>query len=108
MASRTKLAEEVAGLSQRVDRFTARVEERFDGVDLRIEELRRHFDVIAEASRDDFRNLYDLVQAHMARMDARTDTLEVRLRAETKLGYDALDSRVTVLERKAPAEKHRR
>ncbi|MBF8299984.1 MAG: hypothetical protein HW394_354 [Acidobacteria bacterium] len=122
-----KLSEEVAGLSQhvdgfgqrvdtldqRIDRFEARVDERFeavdkrfdgvdkrfDRVDLRLDELRLRFDVIAEASRDDFRNLYDLFQAHMQRMEARTDTLAVTLRAEMTLGYDALDSRVTLLER---------
>jgi replicative DNA helicase len=120
MARRMKLSEDVAGLSERVDkldrrfdRFEARVDERFnavderfnavderfDGVDVRFDELRRHFDVIAETSRDDFRNLYDLFQAHMHRMEARTDTLAVTLRGEMKLGYDALDSRVTVLER---------
>ena len=113
MARRMKLSEDVAGLSERVDkldrrfdRFEARVDERFnavderfDGVDVRFDELRRHFDVIAEASRDDFRNLYDLFQAHMHRMEARTGTLAVTLRGEMKLGYDALDSRVTVLER---------
>ena len=127
MARRMKLSEEVAGLSQRVDglgdridRFEARVDERFeavdkrfeavdkrfdevdkrfDSIDLRLDELRRHFDVIAEASRGDFRNLYDLFQAHMQRMEGRMDTLAVALRSEMKLGYGALDSRVTVLER---------
>ena len=94
-----KLDQRVDKLDQRVDRFEARVDERFDAVDVRFDELRCHFDVIAEASRDDFRNLYDLFQAHMHRMEARTDTLAVTLRGEMKLGYDALDSRVTVLER---------
>lgn len=124
-----KLDQRVGKLDQRVDRFEARVDERFEavdkrfdavdkrfdaidtrfeGVDLRLDELRRHFDVVAEASRDDFRNLYDLFQVHMQRMEERTDTLTVTLRAEMKLGYDALDSRVTVLERKAPAGRHRR
>ena len=110
------LGERIDSLDQRVDRFEARVEERFEAidkrfdtvdrrfdrlevsVDVRFDDMKRHSDVIAEASRDDFRNLYDLVQAHMERVDARTGTLAVSLRAEMKLGYDALDSRVTLIE----------
>ena len=35
----------------------------------------------------------------MQRMESCTDTLAVDVRAEMKLGYDALDSRVSLLER---------
>lgn len=103
MARRMKLSEHMTALGQRLDRLEVRFE-RFEAkVDERFDELRRHFDVIAEASRDDFRNLYDLLQAHMARTDVRIDTSTVDLRAEMKLGYGALDSRVTVLERSEQA-----
>ena len=105
-----KVDQRLDKLEQRFDRFEARVEERFDAVDRRFDrfeasvderfnDMKRHSNVIAEASRDDFLNLYDLLQAHMERMDARTDTLAVTLRAEMTLGDDALDSRLTVLER---------
>ena len=95
-------------IDQRFDRFKAKVDKRFEAVDVRFDDLKRQLDVIAEASRDDFRNLYDLFQAHMQHMEARTGTLAVSLRAEMTLGYDALDSRVTVLERRAPTVKRRR
>ena len=104
----TAIAERLEQFERRVDAQFASVDTRFDAVDQRFDELRRHFDVIAEASRDDFRNLYDLVQAHMARTDTRVDTLARDLRGEMKLGYTALDNRITALERAKPSRTRRR
>jgi len=92
MARRMKLSEEVAGADQRIDPFVARIDARFD-------ELKRHADAIAEGWRDDRRKLRDLFLVYVQSMDGRLDALAAALRTEMKMGYDALDSRVTVLER---------
>ena len=102
------LSQRVTALEERLERFEHRVDDRFDAVDKRFDELRRHFDVIAEAARDDFRNLYDLVEAHMVHTDGRSDALATDLRAEMKLGYTALDTRVAALERAKRSRKRRR
>jgi hypothetical protein len=96
-----KVAEEVAGTDQRVDRFVARLDARCD-------ELKRQVDAIAEGWREDRRKLYDLFLVYVQRTEGRMDTLAAALRSEMKLGYDALDSRVTVLERRAHSGKRHR
>ena len=108
------LSQRIDGLVIRVDRFEARVDERFeaidrrfDAVEARLDELRRHFDLVAEASRDDFRKLYDLFHGHVQRMEAGVNELAVTLRAEMKLGYAALDSRITIPERNARPRRKR-
>jgi hypothetical protein len=101
MARRMKLAQTVARPDQRADPFVARIDARFD-------ELKRHVDAIAEGWRDDRRKLHDLFLVYVQRMEERMDTLAVALRAEMKLGYDALDSRVSILERNGQARRRRR
>ncbi|MBI4263272.1 MAG: hypothetical protein HY657_02755 [Acidobacteria bacterium] len=103
-------------LERRIDKFEARVEARFTAIearldaleqraDARMDEIRRHFDVVSEASREDFRNLYDLLVAQIARTDSRVDTMAAELRAEMRLGDAALDKRITALERSGRPKK---
>ncbi len=94
----------VERVETRLDRFEARVEERFNLVDARFDQvdakfakvderfddMRRHFEVLTEAMRGDFRNLYDLVFAHMQETSARLN--------DQHADHQSLERRVTVLE----------
>ena len=84
----------------KVDRLEAKMDSRFD-------DQSRRIDVLIESFHDDFRNLYDFVQAQAVRTD--TQFAEVRaeikemgdgLRGTIKVSYDSLDGRVSVLERR--------
>ena len=75
----------VESLEERLHRFEVKVDERFDKVDARFDQVdarfakvderfderRRYAEVLTEAMRSDFRNLYELVFAHMQETDAR-------------------------------------
>jgi len=55
------------------------------------DELRTHFDVVAESLRADFRNMFDWMKANMASVTSRVDALET--------GHG---SRLTALEGRVP------
>ena len=93
------------GLSKKV---VEQIRKRFD-------DLRTHFDIIAEALRDNFNNLYDFVKAQAERTDKRFDdlhkeirTMSMDLRATIKLSYDSLNRRVTRLEQRPKGSEKRR
>ena len=46
-------------------------------VDTRFDELRRHFDVVAESFKTEFRNLFDWTQTTTSTLGGRLDRLEV-------------------------------
>ena len=50
-------------------RLTARIDRLDEGVDRRLEETRRHFDVIAESLRDDIRMIADGLVALVGKVD---------------------------------------
>jgi hypothetical protein len=60
------------------------------------DELRTHFDVVAESFRAEFRTLHDWVEANVHGLATRIDTVE----ASHGGRLDALDGRVTRLERR--------
>jgi hypothetical protein len=70
-----KLDQRFAAIDARFDN----VDERFDKVDERFDKEHSHFDALYEASRSDFNNLYDFVQAVAQATDARFDRLDNEL-----------------------------
>lgn len=98
------IEERVEGLEVKLERFEVSVDERFNRVDARFDQvdakfakvderfddLRRHFEVLTEAMRGDFRNLYDLVFAHMQETNARLN--------DQHADHQSLERRVIVLE----------
>jgi hypothetical protein len=58
------------------------------------DELRTHFDVIAESLRADFRNMFDWMKANMTSVTGRVDALETGHGAR----LTSLETRVTKLE----------
>ena len=54
----------------------ARVDKRFDQIDGRMEDLRRHFDMVAENFDTKFSHLFDWTQATTSTLGGRLDRLE--------------------------------
>lgn len=111
MARQMSIEERVEGLEVKLERFEVSVDERFNRVDAkfdqvdarfdqvdakfvkvdeRFDDLRGYFEVLTEAMRGDFRNLYDLVFAHMQETSARLNDQHAE--------HQSLERRVTVLE----------
>ena len=63
-----------------VDTRFEQVDKRFERVDTRFDDMRSHYDALAEASRADFKNLYDLIQAQGEKSDSRFNQLQIDLR----------------------------
>jgi hypothetical protein len=65
-------------------------------VDARYQELRRHFDVVAESFRAEFKNLFDWTEATTSSTGARVDEID----SEHGARLSSLELRVTRLERR--------
>lgn len=92
-----RVEERVESLEGKLHRFEVKVDERFDQVDAkfarvdeRFDDMRGYAEVLTEAMRSDFRNLYDLVFAHMQETNARLN--------DQQADHQSLERRVTVLE----------
>ena len=95
--------EQVDKRFEEVDKRFEQVDKRFDQIERRRQEDRAHFDVLFEASRDDFRNLYDLVKALGEKTDARFEQLHLELRtnfADIHMLLENHETRLVILERR--------
>lgn len=80
MAKPLRTAEHLKMIDERLGHFEAKVDERFEQVDKRFADQRSHFDSLAEAARDQFRNLYDLMTAQAQKTDDRLNQIETEIR----------------------------
>ena len=70
-------------------------------VDSRFDELKRHFDMVAEQFRTEFNNLFDRAHATTSRLGERVDRLAENHRAR----LDAVELRVDALEKRRRSQK---
>ena len=76
-----------------VDKRFVDVDKRFGDIDKRFDEQRAHANALFEASRSDFKNLYDFVKAQAERTDARFDQLQTEFRTR----FTDLQTAITAL-----------
>jgi Skp family chaperone for outer membrane proteins len=107
MTRRMRISDHLQAISDRLDRLDAKVDERFAAVDVRFSEVDRRFEqvdrrfdeqrahtsALYEASRADFNNLYDFVQAQAKKTDAQLESLQ----PETLVRFADLQTAIAAL-----------
>ena len=94
LALEMRVGERFDQVDRRFEQLETRIDKRFEQIDGTLDNLRRHFDVVNESFKTEFRNLFDWTTTTTSSLGVRLDRLE----EDHHTRMESVELRVTRLE----------